>query len=448
MYNSRILKKFNIFRKSNGNLFSVFKSILTNGFVTLLGLVTGMITARYLGVEGRGEQAAIIIWPQFLAYILTLGLPSALVYYFRIRKNMNAAYFYCSIISSLILGVISVIGGIIIVPFFLRGYSEDIILFSQIVMIAAPFILNDALINAILQGRGQFNTLNRVRYLTPFFTLVLLVFFIVTGTNNSYTFALAYLIPSIPITIYNSIRMYKEYKIPSWKELKKATQELYGYGIRSYGIDLAGAINVRLDRFLVVGLLSPKNMGLYVVALSLSRMLNIFTTGIVTVLFPKASGKQEKEIVEIIGRSARLNLFFTGVGALIIILFGPYALNLLYGKDFLDALPAFRILILEVMITGTVEILSQAFMALNKPGRVTIRQMIGLVINLPLLLILVPKYGINGAAVSLLISSIFRLLFILISFKKVLKVETPSLLINIKDFRWLKNTVNKKYKIA
>ena len=49
------------------------------GWILLSG-VTGMITARALGPSGRGGLAAMIMWPVFLAGVLTFGLPSALIY--------------------------------------------------------------------------------------------------------------------------------------------------------------------------------------------------------------------------------------------------------------------------------------------------------------------------------------------------------------------------------
>jgi O-antigen/teichoic acid export membrane protein len=55
----------------------------------LFGLngLTGVITARTLDPAGRGELAAMIIWPVLLAALTTLGLPGALIYH--VRRNPN-----------------------------------------------------------------------------------------------------------------------------------------------------------------------------------------------------------------------------------------------------------------------------------------------------------------------------------------------------------------------
>jgi hypothetical protein len=55
------------------------------GKALILGLnaATGMITARTLHAGGRGEQAAMVLWPAFLVYATSLGLPSSLTYHLR-----------------------------------------------------------------------------------------------------------------------------------------------------------------------------------------------------------------------------------------------------------------------------------------------------------------------------------------------------------------------------
>ena len=44
-------------------------------------MLTGALAARLLGPDGRGQLAAIQMWPNFLAAIANLGLPEALVYF-------------------------------------------------------------------------------------------------------------------------------------------------------------------------------------------------------------------------------------------------------------------------------------------------------------------------------------------------------------------------------
>ena len=80
-----------------------------------------------------------------------------------------------------------------------------------------------------------------------------------------------------------------------------------------------------------------------------------------------------------------------------------------------------------------VELFAQLFMALGRPGLMTSLEGGGLAVTFILLIILVPYFGLVGAGIALLASSLLRLLAILISFPVVLKISAPSLRPNIDD---------------
>jgi O-antigen/teichoic acid export membrane protein len=86
-------------------------------------------------------------------------------------------------------------------------------------------------------------------------------------------------------------------------------------------------------------------------------------------------------------------------------------------------------------------VLAQAFMALNHPGVVTVLQAIGLSLSIPMMLWLIPRYGIYGAAISLLTSTAARLIFVCVGFKLFLKMSPPKLLPQLGDIQFLISTV-------
>jgi O-antigen/teichoic acid export membrane protein len=110
---------------------------------------------------------------------------------------------------------------------------------------------------------------------------------------------------------------------------------------------------------------------------------------------------------------------------------------LLYGQEYVGAVGALRILVVEVILSGATFVLAQAFMALNRPGVVTILQAVGLSLSIPMMLWLIPRYGIYGAAAALLTSTIARLLFVCMGFRVFLKARPPDLLPKVRDLRLL-----------
>ena len=77
-----------------GGVRSVFHSMSAKLLVVLLNAGTGILTARALHPQGRGELAAILLWPQLLAGTLTLGLPSAVTYHLRLQPRRTAGFLW------------------------------------------------------------------------------------------------------------------------------------------------------------------------------------------------------------------------------------------------------------------------------------------------------------------------------------------------------------------
>jgi O-antigen/teichoic acid export membrane protein len=60
------------------NVQAVWQTFLTNLAIQGCNVITGVLTARILQPEGRGELAAIILWPSILAGLGILGTNWAL----------------------------------------------------------------------------------------------------------------------------------------------------------------------------------------------------------------------------------------------------------------------------------------------------------------------------------------------------------------------------------
>jgi antigen flippase len=277
-----------------------------------------------------------------------------------------------------------------------------------------------------LQARGEFTLYNAVRYLQPLLTLLALGLLALVQGLTPFSAALSYVLPGIPVFFWMLARLWRSYR-PVWQGLGSAFKRLTSYGLRSYGVDLLGTLGDQLDRVLVVGLLNPVMMGLYVVALSLAQTLHVFQTAVVAVLFPKASGRPVEEVVALAGFAMRASTTVTLLSAIGLAVLGPWVLGLLYGQEYSGAVTVFRLLLLHVVISGAAWVLAQALMALNRPGMVTMLQGLGLSLAVALLLVLVPRYGLEGAGLALLVSSTARFVFVIVSFPLILKVPIPRL---------------------
>jgi len=418
---------------------AVAHSILSK--IVILGLQagTGILTARTLQPAGRGELAAMILWPLFMASVTTLGVPSSLIYYLRHRPEERERLAANGFMMALILGAVAAVLATFALPWWLHQYSPSIIHAAQWFLVTVPICSITLAGRAILEASDDFSTSNAVQTLTPFATLVGLVAFWAMHALTPFTAACAYIAASIPTFLLMQRRV-QRIGLMRWSFDLAVVKLMLSYGVRSYGIDLLGTLALQVDQVLVVSLLSPRAMGSYVVVLSLSRMLNLFQNSVVMVLFPKAAGRLAEDIVALTGRSVRVSGLITALSGVFVCLTGPTLLGILYGKEYVNAVGALRILVLEVVLSGATFVLAQAFMALGRPGIVTMLQAIGLALSIPMMLWLIPHYGIYGAAISLLTSTIVRLLFIYTGFWIFLKLKPPSVLPTVQDIRLLLQT--------
>lgn len=423
-----------------GGFAATLQTFVVKILILVLNMGTGVLTARFLGPEGRGEQAAMILWPQLLAFMLSFGLPKSLLYNIKKHPQTRSPLFAVSLVMVILLGMVSALIGIILIPSWLAQYSPEVIHYAQWLMLTAPLSLAGVTYLSAFEAEEDFTSANKFRYLLPLATLLVLLGLIFTHHMTPFNTALAYLLPGIPMQLWMMVLLWKRYR-PHWQDLqdlRQSFQRLTSYGLRSYSIELVSSLSVQIGQALTVGLLSAASMGLYTVALSLSRMLNIFEDAINTVLLPKSVALAPAEVVALTGKATRISAFLTVLCIIPLTILGPIFLKLLYGSEFVAAVSVLNILFVEVMLAGMTWILAQAFMALGKPGVVTVLQLVGLGITVPLMMVLIPRYQLVGAGLALLGSTIARLLFVLISYPLFLKIAPPNLMITLDDLRFIR----------
>lgn len=433
-------------RKIRGSIGNVLQIFASNIFMLGINVLNGIMIARFLGPEGRGEQAAIIMWPQFLAYCLTLGIPSALVYYMKKKEEDQGTHYITALYMSVILGIIAMVIGAALIPLWMKGYSQDVTQFAVWALVMTPVAMVGTVNTAALQAREEFMLYSVSRYFPLVGTMILLCGLIITGNFTPFFSSAAYLFPVLPVAIWITLRLVSQYKARQRNKLK-SSRKLLNYGIRSYGTDIAGTFSGYIDQILVVGLLSPASLGLYVVSLNLSKIVNMIQNSITSVLFPKASGLGQSEAILLtfkVYRISTLVTIFVGFGVFVV---APYLLILLYGESFGGAIPVFRLLIFQTAIASLSWVLSQGFMSTGKPGTVTVIRILSLGLNVALMRVLIPMLEIKGAAISLLITSVIEFLAILLIYRFKYSMKLKDFIVSKSDILWLFRQVRGRGKV-
>ncbi len=427
---------------SGRGVLAVGQTLASRILMQAINAGTGVLTARVLMPSGRGELAAITLWSQFLAGLVTFGLPSALIYH--IRRNVDGAkdLLINGLVMSTIFSIGAAIVGAVLMPKLLHQYPLWAIRSAQWFLLITPLSSTAVILRGALEASGKFTTSNLAQLLNPSVTLGILLLLLAVHRFNTFTASLAYILAAFPVFF---LLLWKARDLLSRDVLPgvQTSKLLLSYGLRSYGIDLLGTLALQVDQVLVVSILRPRDLGVYVVMLSLSRILNVFQSSVVMVLFPRSAGRTLEEVVALTGRAARVSTLITGLCAAMVAIAGPWLLRLFYGQQYAQEILSLRLLLIEVTLSGCVFVLAQAFMALGRPGTVTLLQAIGLGLSVPLMLWLIPRWGIRGAAASLLLSTGARFIFMYSSFRWILRSPLPPLTPKREDWLLLRNAINR-----
>ncbi len=416
-----------------GGVAATAQTLFVNVFIIGVNIATGIITARTLGAAGRGAYSAMILWPQFLALLLTCGLPSALIYHNKRSPAEARALFSAALWMGLGLSVVAALLGVFLIPRWMTNYSAEAVRFAQWTMALMPVAMLTEISIGAFRAREEFGLYNRLRVLTPLLTLVgfggLLWLDAMTPSNAAIATLTACSLVGASFTLHH-LRAFR----PLLSGLASAARRLFSYGWRSSGNDLLVNLSLQADALLVVALLSPEAMGFYTVALSLSRSLNVFSTAVVNVLFPRTAGRSVAEVIATTGRALRVTVSAVIGLALVLMTTAEPLIRFVYGAEFVRALPVFRLLLVEAVLSCAFTILSQPFLALERPGVVSLLQGLGLALSLALLLLLLPSFGLFGAGLALLLAGACRLILVWWSYAWFLHTKPPHLRFSPRDF--------------
>ncbi len=194
-------------------------------------------------------------------------------------------------------------------------------------------------------------------------------------------------------------------------------------------------IMISIDLYMVKAILQNDFLtGIYNGALTVGRIPYYLFYALTIVLLPSisksTSQKNGTETRSMILQSLRLLLLLLPIGAILMITFAQPITHIFYGDKYLSAVQPMQILVIGVSFLTVFYVLSFIF---SGSGRVKLPMWIafgGMLLNIVLNLILIPRYYLIGAAMATSITSFFVMLASLHYIKKYFKVsiQTKSIL--------------------
>jgi O-antigen/teichoic acid export membrane protein len=376
----------------------------TNAVTACIGLVTGVLAARLLGPQGRGELAAIQAWPTAIAYLSLMGLAEATVYFSACEPNKAGRYFSSGTTLALMFGLPVGMAAYFLMPAFLTAQTAQVVHAARWYLLIIPVLCVVSMPFSVLRGRNDLVVWNVLRVTPNISWLLVLVGAWALGAATpevlAFAFLAALIVLSVPVLAVSRRRTPGSFRPDHrlWKPMLR-------YGLPSAGASVPQMFNLRLDQMLMAALLPPHLLGLYVAAVAWSGAAGPATNAIGAVIFPRvASQLQGSTQVETLGRASRMGTASAAALCGCLLLLTPLAVPLLFGRRFVAAIPAALILTVGGAVLGLNNILQEGVRGLGDTKAVLWSELSGLVVTVGALLLLLRPYGIVGAAVASLLA--------------------------------------------
>ena len=390
----------------------------------LFGFFYVMYTARYLGPANYGILAFALALNGIFGVIANFGLDPLTVREVARDKSLARKYLANGIVLKLIFGSLTFLIVFLVVN--LLGYPEITRKVVYIITLSTIIAGISNLFNDIYQAFERMEFISIGQVLQSVLSLVFAIAAIRLGLNVVY-FAMIYLIVNLTalgyhvvVTTLKFLKPRIEVDLSFWKSV---VREAWPFALTAAFVGMY----YYSDSVMISYIRGNFEVGIYNAAYRLAMVFSLIPQVYFTSVFPNMARTYRKNkifeelVIASLGLMS-LACFLVGIAGTI---FSKFLILVIYGEEYYQSIPIFSLLIWSIAISFINTSLANVLDATGNQHLNSLRMALGIVFNIMLNLILIPKYGAYGAAVATLITRIFIgiLLWYLIVEKLKLRVR-------------------------
>ncbi|MDH5185711.1 MAG: oligosaccharide flippase family protein [candidate division WOR-3 bacterium] len=424
-------------------------SFLTFGgqiFSLILILLSNILITRVLGPEGKGIMSLLLAFPILTVMISLLGLDEAIVYFLGGKKFEYSEVLGWSILNTLIVSAISI--GVFLI---LRNWLVTTVIknisseFLMIAIFCIPFQIFFQYECAILLGQKNIFGYNLLAVSRNFLLLLAQVVLILKFGLRGGVYAILIGFATSPLFGLLLIKKFGKPKIPKQFSYERKS---ISYGVRSVLGLLFHYLTRRLDIFIINFFLSPVQVGFYAIAIMLAELPWYIPSAFGTVLFPEVSGMDKEQANKFSATVCRNTVFITAVASLLLALFAKPIIGIFFSARFYPSLIPFYLHLPGTLALGITRVLGGNFQGTGRPEFGTLMALVSFLVTVILDILLIPRLGINGAAIAATIANTFSAGIGLYIFLKSSKIRFSEMLFarldEVKNYRQLVTRILKR----
>ncbi|HEY1975361.1 MAG TPA: polysaccharide biosynthesis C-terminal domain-containing protein [Candidatus Baltobacteraceae bacterium] len=359
--------------------------------LTIVGsLAVGVLTARVLGPAGKGVYAMPVVQAGLVASLFS-GLSSAASYYLLNEKAGRRIVAPLTVLTLCFVAISAV--------------AVAIIAWLGNALWAAPAaIASLPAAAAIFAVRGYVTGIKKVRYVSTISVstvLATLAFTVAGFLAISHSPAIAIVAWVASTTIVGAVAWIA--MLVHSRTLENGSpirlSDFTRFSVKGGATALVSLLNYRADLYIVAIMLPVADLGLYSVATSAPQAL-LFPAQVASIVAsPHIGGLDKRAAANLTARCVRHSLLVSVVICMVVFAIAPIVIKLFYGAPFLPLVPSLRVMLIGVIALAAAGPISSYYtLKLAKPEIPLVVAGISAVICIAGTVILIPHFGIVGAA--------------------------------------------------
>lgn len=396
---------------------SAFRSLVgtfgANLVILFAGIATGVLAARLLLPEGRGELAAVIFWPQLVAALGLFSLSEAVTQRVSSGRLEEAQAATGGLLLALLLA--SVVGAICIglLPLMLGPERAALVPVAQLYLVLfLPLNFLSLILLAVDQGCHRFQRFNLLR-MVP--SAVYLIGLVGLWLSDAVTVEHVVWANLAGTALTALLRLWLSRGLITWNVRPSQIRDLFATGLRFHGATVLITLSIQVDQLMVISLLDNVEVGYYAVALTLAATgLATVANTVHMVMFPLVSaGKDLDQQARLITTSLGGTTLVVVLLAAMLAVLAPWLVPLLFGDEFLAAVLTAQVLVIAYVPVALRHVAIRVMRGIGAARPGFVGEAIGLSLFVLLAWLLVPRFGILGVAIALLVSAVTAYVYLL-----------------------------------
>lgn len=371
-----------------------------------LGMVVGVITARWLGPAGKGLLSTITFLSGIVMQICALGLGDAAIVRVGQRKNSLQEVLSASLAVLIPAAFVAafVMWAASMFEFRADWAAARIPVF--IACIGLPVSMLNVVSSNLLNSQERFVSTSSILLTSAGVTAAatwLVVVHLHRGTSGAVIATIAGAATGAILNCGLLLRGRLSFRPRADRDYLRFA---LSYGPRMQLSQLLVTVAVRFDLLVVYALAGQASAGQYSVALTAAGLGGMLPISLVIVAFPRLASLPDHDSAELAAKISRYTIALSCVSCALLAVAVPLLLPLAFGRAYSAAIVPALVLLGGPLIGSAQYHLCRAWAARGDPSLLFRSYGLMSVIMIALDFVLIPRYGLTGAAVASLSGNI------------------------------------------